>query len=170
MLPETLGHYRIVRLLGRGGMGEVYLADDLTLGRQVALKILPPGLGTTGRERFEREARAVATLNHPVREGSPERSECGARRSHVGRSSAAEAGNRDRITGSALARDDGCERSGRADFGRSRRLAGDTRLLGRTNNSVAIRRMDAGAPDVERLGARGCRHVPRRPLHRVHTG
>src|SRR5262245_2906905 len=65
MLPESLGHYRIVRLLGRGGMGEVYLAEDLTLGRQVALKILPPGLAATGRERFEREARAVAALNHP---------------------------------------------------------------------------------------------------------
>jgi len=65
MLPESLGHYRIVRLLGRGGMGEVYLAEDLTLGRQVALKILPPGVAATGRERFEREARAVAALNHP---------------------------------------------------------------------------------------------------------
>ena len=65
MLPETLGHYRIIRLLGRGGMGEVYLAEDLTLGRQVALKILPPGLAATGRERFDREARAVAALNHP---------------------------------------------------------------------------------------------------------
>ena len=65
MLPESLGHYRIVRLLGRGGMGEVYLAEDLTLGRQVALKLLPPALATTGRDRFEREARAVAALNHP---------------------------------------------------------------------------------------------------------
>ena len=54
-----------MRLLGRGGMGEVYLAEDLTLGRQVALKVLPPGLVATGRERFEREARAVAALNHP---------------------------------------------------------------------------------------------------------
>jgi serine/threonine protein kinase len=46
-------------------MGEVYLAEDLTLGRQVALKVLPPNMAATGRERFEREARAVAALNHP---------------------------------------------------------------------------------------------------------
>src|SRR5262245_48087685 len=65
MPPDSLAHYRIVRLLGRGGMGEVYLAEDLTLGRQVALKVLPPGVAATGRERFEREARAVAALNHP---------------------------------------------------------------------------------------------------------
>src|SRR5262245_21551827 len=65
MIPSTLGHYRILRLLGRGGMGEVYLAEDTTLGRQVALKILPTELAAAGRERFEREARAVAALNHP---------------------------------------------------------------------------------------------------------
>ena len=66
MPDQTLGHYRIVRLLGRGGMGEVYLAEDMTLGRQVALKILPPVLGVAGhRDRFDREARAVAALNHP---------------------------------------------------------------------------------------------------------
>src|SRR5262245_46089233 len=65
MLPESLGHYRIVRLLGRGGMGAVYLAEDLTLGRQVALKILPPDVTASGRERLEREARVVAALNHP---------------------------------------------------------------------------------------------------------
>jgi serine/threonine protein kinase len=46
-------------------MGEVYLAEDLTLGRQVALKVLPPGVAAAGRERFEREARAVAAVNHP---------------------------------------------------------------------------------------------------------
>jgi len=46
-------------------VGEVYLAEDLTLARQVALKVLPPDVAATGRERFEREARAVAALNHP---------------------------------------------------------------------------------------------------------
>ena len=66
MLTGTLGHYRIVRLLGRGGMGEVYLAEDTSLGRQVALKVLPTELAVSGhRERFEREARAIASLNHP---------------------------------------------------------------------------------------------------------
>ena len=43
----------------------MYLAEDLTLARQVALKVLPPGMAATGRERFEREAHAVAALNHP---------------------------------------------------------------------------------------------------------
>lgn len=67
MIGETLGHYRIVRLLGKGGMGEVYLAEDTKLDRQVALKILPAELAEDSerRARFEREAKVVASLNHP---------------------------------------------------------------------------------------------------------
>jgi Tol biopolymer transport system component len=67
MIGTTIGHYRILDRLGKGGMGEVYLAEDLKLGRRVALKVLPRDLVTDGtwRPRFEREARAVAALNHP---------------------------------------------------------------------------------------------------------
>ena len=66
MLGKTLGHYRIVRLLERGGMGEVFVAEDLRLGRQVALKLLSAehDVSPEGRKRFEREARAVAALSH----------------------------------------------------------------------------------------------------------
>jgi serine/threonine protein kinase len=62
-----LGPYSVRALLGVGGMGEVYRAHDSTLGREVALKILPePWLGDTERRmRFEREARLLASLNHP---------------------------------------------------------------------------------------------------------
>jgi Tol biopolymer transport system component len=67
MLGTTLGHYRIIELLGKGGMGEVYLAEDTRLGRRVALKVLARELAgdPDRRQRFEREARAVAALNHP---------------------------------------------------------------------------------------------------------
>jgi eukaryotic-like serine/threonine-protein kinase len=67
MIGTTLGHYRIVRQLGTGGMGEVYVAEDTTLGRQVALKVLPSTMAgdPERRQRFEREAKAVAALNHP---------------------------------------------------------------------------------------------------------
>ncbi len=67
MLAETLGHYRILRPLGKGGMGEVYAAQDTKLGRSVALKLLPQAVAAdpARRERFEREARTVAALNHP---------------------------------------------------------------------------------------------------------
>ena len=67
MVGSQLGHYRIIELLGKGGMGEVYLAEDLNLDRKVALKILPPELAgeEERRLRFQREAKAVATLSHP---------------------------------------------------------------------------------------------------------
>ncbi len=67
MLGETLLHYRISAALGAGGMGEVYLARDTKLGRDVAIKILPPQLSADPDrlERFRREASIVAALNHP---------------------------------------------------------------------------------------------------------
>ncbi len=67
MIGTSLGHYRIVEMIGKGGMGEVYLADDTRLQRRVALKVLAQELAgdPDRRERFEREARAAAALNHP---------------------------------------------------------------------------------------------------------
>ena len=64
---RTLSHYQVVSLLGAGGMGEVYLAQDPRLDRTVAIKILPGDLaGDPERmQRFEREARAASALNHP---------------------------------------------------------------------------------------------------------
>ena len=64
---ERIGAYEVVSLLGRGGMGEVYLARDPRLGRKVAVKLLQPAL-TSNRDaarRFEQEARAASSLNHP---------------------------------------------------------------------------------------------------------
>ncbi|HEX8652188.1 MAG TPA: protein kinase [Pyrinomonadaceae bacterium] len=64
---RTLGHYRIEREIGRGGMGEIYLALDTRLGRPVALKLLPPSFTLDAERvaRFSREARAISLLNHP---------------------------------------------------------------------------------------------------------
>ena len=62
-----LGPYEIVSPLGAGGMGEVYRARDTRLGRDVAVKVLPPALSPSPevRARFEREAKTVSNLNHP---------------------------------------------------------------------------------------------------------
>lgn len=64
---RMLGEFRLLRLLGRGGMADVYLADQTSLNRKVALKILRPELKANGvfLKRFEREARAAASLSHP---------------------------------------------------------------------------------------------------------
>jgi serine/threonine protein kinase len=63
----ALGRYRIVSRLGAGGMGEVFAAQDATLGRQVAIKVLPERVAAdpAARHRFERETRMLASLSHP---------------------------------------------------------------------------------------------------------
>ncbi len=67
MIGKTLGHYQLTSPLGKGGMGEVYVADDLNLNRRVALKFLPDAFSGDPERmaRFEREARLLASLNHP---------------------------------------------------------------------------------------------------------
>lgn len=64
---QTIGHYTIIRPLGKGGMGEVYLAEDTKLDRQVAIKVLPASVREDAERlaRFRREAKAAASLKHP---------------------------------------------------------------------------------------------------------
>src|SRR3989441_7420005 len=64
---QRMGHYQIVNLIGEGGMGEVYLAEDVLLGRQVALKLLPAEFTRDLQRvrRFQQEARSASALNHP---------------------------------------------------------------------------------------------------------
>jgi eukaryotic-like serine/threonine-protein kinase len=67
VIGKTLGHYQIIEKLGQGGMGEVYRARDMRLGRDVALKLLPDVLANNAERcsRLEQEARAIASLDHP---------------------------------------------------------------------------------------------------------
>ena len=66
-VPESIGDYRVVRMLGAGGMGQVYLAEQQKLNRTVALKLLRPEFARTQaiRTRFQREARVLSSLDHP---------------------------------------------------------------------------------------------------------
>jgi TolB-like protein/Tfp pilus assembly protein PilF len=67
VIGPTIAHYRVLAKLGEGGMGEVWRATDTKLGRDVALKVLPPAMAASADrlERFRREAKALAALDHP---------------------------------------------------------------------------------------------------------
>ncbi|MGH9836490.1 MAG: protein kinase domain-containing protein, partial [Blastocatellia bacterium] len=67
LVGQSLSHYRILSLIGRGGMGEVFLAEDTQLNRRVALKLLPAEFTREPERvrRFKREAQAASALNHP---------------------------------------------------------------------------------------------------------
>jgi serine/threonine protein kinase len=67
LIGRQMGSYQVISLLGAGGMGEVYQAHDTKLGRNVAIKVLPPAFvhDPDRLSRFQREARMLASLNHP---------------------------------------------------------------------------------------------------------
>ena len=66
-MMTRLGHYRLIRSIGKGAMGEVFLAEDTHLDRRIALKVLPFEFAGNAdrRARFEREPKAAASINHP---------------------------------------------------------------------------------------------------------
>jgi len=67
MIGKTLNHFKVLNRIGKGGMGEVYVAEDSRLKRRVALKVLPEEMAQdpVRLERFQREAETIAALNHP---------------------------------------------------------------------------------------------------------